>query len=250
MVNGPPTALQQKTGSKETVAGTEELVEGADVPLTGQTMSVTGDGLYTPPKKRSRAPLEQPLSAKQFKANSIQNARASPPEAVEDEEQVTLDSLKVQMPPRLQDDISGPTNPTIDKGENEIEHAHEEEPVLPYTPTKPLTETVEPRLPSTPSQLGLEAPPSPPKGLLFSSPSRRPKRKTRSGAKSSPLKPGAPIAAVEVVQTSNLGPRILVANSQPSAGTPLEVCNQSTNIPYVVHLMEILGRIADLALQR
>ena len=47
----------------------------------------------------------------------------------------------------------------------------------------------EPSLPSTPSQLGLEDPPEQPKGLAFSTPSKRAKRKDTSGGKRpSPLK--------------------------------------------------------------
>ncbi|MCJ1285576.1 hypothetical protein MMC26_004917 [Xylographa opegraphella] len=47
----------------------------------------------------------------------------------------------------------------------------------------------EPELPLTPTQLGLEVPPEPPKGLLYSSPSRRSSRRNGSSIKSSPLKP-------------------------------------------------------------
>lgn len=231
MVNGPPTALQQKVGSRGTVADTGDLIEGADLPLSGSTTGAMEDGTYATPQKRLRAPVEEPLSARQFKVKTIQDPRASPPEAVEDGEQFTRDPLDVQLPPRLQDDISGRAVPTIDEGENEIEHAIEKEPVLPYTPTKPLLESAEPKLPSTPSQLGLEVPPSPPKGLLFSSPSRRPRRKKRSDAKSSPLKPAVPSAVAEVAQTSSLGPRILVANPQPSTAAQSEGWNRSNDLP-------------------
>lgn len=47
----------------------------------------------------------------------------------------------------------------------------------------------EPSLPSTPIHLGLEKPPDPPKGLLFSSPIKRTRRKGTASLKSSPLKP-------------------------------------------------------------
>ena len=68
----------------------------------------------------------------------------------------------------------------------------------------------EPRLPSTPTQLGLEPPPEPPKGFLLSSPSRRPKRKIRNTAKSSPLKPRSSATeevTVDGQERSSLGPR-------------------------------------------
>ena len=50
-------------------------------------------------------------------------------------------------------------------------------------------ESGEPELPPTPSQLGLEEPSAPPTGLLFSSPTRRARRKRTTAAKSSPLRP-------------------------------------------------------------
>jgi hypothetical protein len=46
----------------------------------------------------------------------------------------------------------------------------------------------EPELPPTPTQLGLEEAPEPPKGLLYSSPSRRTAQKRSAKMKSSPLK--------------------------------------------------------------
>ena len=50
-------------------------------------------------------------------------------------------------------------------------------------------ESGEPELPPTPSQLGLEKPSVPPTGLLFSSPTRRARRKRTTATKSSPLRP-------------------------------------------------------------
>ncbi|MCJ1476953.1 hypothetical protein MMC13_005623 [Lambiella insularis] len=50
----------------------------------------------------------------------------------------------------------------------------------------------EPELPLTPTELGLEPAPEPPKGLLYSSPSRRAGRKKGIGSKPSPLKPRDP----------------------------------------------------------
>ena len=47
----------------------------------------------------------------------------------------------------------------------------------------------EPELPLTPTQLGLQVAPEPPKGLLYSSPSRKLGKRNGSSVKSSPLKP-------------------------------------------------------------
>ena len=63
--------------------------------------------------------------------------------------------------------------------------------------TSPITVSIqqeqddngEPDLPLTPTQLGKEPAPDLPKGILFSSPTRRARRKRVTGVKSSPLKP-------------------------------------------------------------
>jgi len=65
------------------------------------------------------------------------------------------------------------------------------------TPTSQLNAGPEPRhdedgdpeLPATPSELGLEPRPEPPKGLLFSSPPKKGERRRRGVHRSSPLKP-------------------------------------------------------------
>ncbi|KAG8529948.1 uncharacterized protein KY384_005429 [Bacidia gigantensis] len=67
----------------------------------------------------------------------------------------------------------------------------------------------EPSLPSTPSQLGLEAPLEKPRGLLFHSPSRRSSRRDRAQIKSSPLKEHASAERVLLL----LGPRVPLKNA-------------------------------------
>ena len=47
----------------------------------------------------------------------------------------------------------------------------------------------EPALPLTPTQLGLEEAPEPPRGLLYSSPLRKAAKRKGLGSKASPLKP-------------------------------------------------------------
>ncbi|KAL8824005.1 MAG: hypothetical protein Q9170_008274, partial [Blastenia crenularia] len=70
---------------------------------------------------------------------------------------------------------------------------HDQAVKVPSTPSRhepEYAEVGEPRLPSTPTQLGLEPPPRPPSGLLSrSSSSRKSKDRQRSGQKTSPLKP-------------------------------------------------------------
>ena len=72
---------------------------------------------------------------------------------------------------------------------------------------------IEPSLPSTPSQLGLEPPPEKPRGLLFQSPSKNSASGTRTSTQSSPLKPrhhSQPTAPLHDRIVSVLGPRVYV----------------------------------------
>ena len=82
----------------------------------------------------------------------------------------------------------------------------------------------EPSLPSTPSQLGLEAPPEKPKGLLFQSPDRRGARHDRRAAQRSPLKARDLPARTTVPQdriAALLGPRRDVDVSKTPKGEPV-----------------------------
>lgn len=91
-------------------------------------------------------------------------------------------------------------------------------------------ENDEPSLPSTPSQLGLEAPAERPKGLLFGTPSRRPKKKTASSSNSngpSPLKHNAETTnrVTEPAPFLDLGPRIWLPGEPepPLSATQVEL---------------------------
>ena len=79
-----------------------------------------------------------------------------------------------------------------------------------------FSEDGEPSLPSTPVHLGFEAPAERPKGLLFSSPNRRSKRKETTATKSSPLKPNdagpSPSLKTSDSVPCNLGPRIYISS--------------------------------------
>lgn len=72
----------------------------------------------------------------------------------------------------------------------------------------------EPELPPTPTELGLEPPPERPKGLLFSSPSRRARKKGGSSVKSSPLKPRDP--PPEKPPDNVFSPRLKAAPLEPA----------------------------------
>ena len=91
--------------------------------------------------------------------------------------------------------------------------SNDEDLVLYSTPTRRETivlEDNEPRLPSTPRQLGIEPPRSMPTGILSTSPNQKSERRRLSGTKSSPLKPKDVAPMQHVVETqdeSSLGPR-------------------------------------------
>ena len=102
---------------------------------------------------------------------------------------------------------------SVDNIHETTNHADNEKPALPSTPVKNAIheiEPAEPRLPTTPRQLGLEPPARKPTGTLSLSP--KPKRKLRrhSSIKSSPLKPKEAAAVVqqtvEIQDESSLGP--------------------------------------------
>ena len=97
------------------------------------------------------------------------------------------------------------------------------------TPTRHrAAEDDEPKLPSTPRQLGLEPPASKPTGILSISPSRNGKRRRAPSTKSSPLKPMNADLVKYVVETAferSLGPRpdlALASDEAAPALRPLE----------------------------
>lgn len=100
----------------------------------------------------------------------------------------------------------------------------------------------EPSLPSTPAQLGLEVFRERPKDLLFSSPSRRSRRKGRSSAKSSPLKPAdvppEHLGKEEKPSNADLGPRVYIANMPKPPPPPEEAL-----------LQEMQARLGDVEKQ-
>ncbi|MCJ1467456.1 hypothetical protein MMC07_006081 [Pseudocyphellaria aurata] len=200
-----------------------ESVEGGPMLSLGLGTTSNGEGSNLSPRKTRTPSMELP-SARQRQAEMAQDLRASPPEASANEEQIPFDTIPDHQTSGSQRTISEPMNPVIDTIEIEVEKADLSEPVLPFTPSKSVLKDTEPRLPSTPRQLGLEPLPSPPKGLFFHNTRRKPKRKKRSEVKSSPLKPIAPSPAIksaEFPRESGLGPRILVTNTlQPKATQP------------------------------
>lgn len=229
------TASQQKFQPVRILSDSRESIEeGATVPPDLGTLP-KGDGSHSSPRM-SQTPLTELLNARQLQATEEQDPRASPSEPARDEQKVFLDAALVHKAAGSQISISEPMNTTIDTIENETEQVDGPETLLPFTPTKNSLDDTEPRLPSTPSQLGLEAPPSPPKGLSFSGCNRKLKRKKRSKVKSSPLKPRDPSPAMKAVENSHvsgLGPRIPVTSTQQSKTTQPGGRKKKADRPYV-----------------
>ena len=196
-------------------ASTAERITGA--PFLG----TNGQGLHAAPRRRSRTPGKQSTPSNNTQLLPLSNARESLPaeergqrnrgHATDPEGQSPL-----PLPALTRVEVSGTNGaPTA----NESTH-------LPSTPTHSgipgqrsgmaFSEDGEPSLPSTPIHLGLEAPAERPKGLLFSSPNRRSKRKETTATKSSPLKPkdAGPSHSLKTSDSvsRSLGPRVYISS--------------------------------------
>ncbi len=190
-------------------------------------------GLLATPRRRSQTPGEEKELAKKRQSSMNPGPRASPPEEARDEGTASNGTSGAQHEPIAETGITlvpdsqpqVPSTPTQSR---------------PYVPTSGMGigEDGEPSLPSTPSQLGLEPPQERPKGLLFSSPSRTLRRKGRSSAKSSPLKP--PDVTPEHPNpkqkslVAKLGPQRYVANTPKPPPPPEET-----------QLLELQSRLND-----
>ena len=227
--------------------GTNRKVKpDAKTPSEGLETGMNGvekrQGLPATPRRNLKTPGEEPASTK--KGHIVMNAvpRASPPDEERDAG-TELPGESGQQEPVAEAAEIGSTGVSIDPGS--------QEPQIPSTPTQRrpqvptsgigVGEDGEPSLPSTPSQLGLEHPQVRPKGLLFSTPSRRPRRSRRSKAKTSPLKPPAvPSEQYQKHESSiaDLGPRRYIVNT-PKPPLP----------PEEAHLLQMRNRLSDLEKQ-
>ena len=229
------------------VDGTNGKVKSsASTPSEGLEPGMNGveerQGLPATPKRSLKTLGEEPASIKQGHVVVNRDLRASPPEEGRDA------GSKVSGENGQQE----PVAETTDIGSNGVSIVPDkQDPQFPSTPTQRRThvptsgigigEDGEPSLPSTPSQLGLEPPQVRPKGLLFSSPSRRPRRTRRSNAKSSPLKSRTAPSEQnqkQEVSIASLGPRRYIANT-PKPPPP----------PEVTHLLQLQKRLSDLEKQ-
>lgn len=190
-----------------------------------------GQRIFESPRRRSRTPERETTTSKKAKLSVMEDIRASPPEEAMEADIRVKDIQNV-----------GPQENSL-YGSHAQLHQMEIVGVIPTTepprsldtPSQPNLQgsllsmgqqEEEPSLPSTPVQLGLEKPPEPAKGLLFSSPSRRPKRIRIGRAKSSPLKPHPedPLQQSQRPESSlsSLGPRVYIVNTPSPLPTAQE----------------------------
>ena len=202
-----------------------------------QNIQSVGEGLSTAPRRRSRTPGRYSSPRKR----ASYDTRASPPEAAmeTDPAQGTLDELRRQEQAPNLAESSNSTAETAQMGplgtaEGEDLELHTiPRPFEGVAPGIGRNDDGEPRLPSTPTQLGLEPPPEPPKGILLSSPSRRPKRKTRASVKASPLISRGSATKEIIVDSqerSSLGPRIYYSNLQEATRNSNAASSTSNSI--------------------
>lgn len=203
----------------ERLAGCGILPGKFEVAASGRTEIVPENGtLGTLSPEANPHPL---LNGK-YQAAIAEEPRASPPASDTEKassapqlEQSTLEPGQLVLSAHVSNATSSGDRPV-----SEQEPSTEQEPELPFTPTKQPLDDFEPRLPSTPTQLGLEAPPTPPKGLAAATSPRKLRRKRQVVHKSSPLKLGDSKSTDKVDETpyvSNLEPRVPVVNIRRSA---------------------------------
>ena len=172
----PTTPTRELDGQYQT--GVTTMNARAATASPGRTTRSLGGGMSAAPRRRSHTPGRASLPMKTTGTTPEVNAAASPPEAAEEKIDTVQEIMDSQLEQELQDGAGrrGGRVANVDKAVN-----------IPYQ-----AEPEEPELPPTPTELGLEPPPERPKGLLFSSPSRRARKKRGASLKSSPLRPRDP----------------------------------------------------------
>lgn len=171
----PTTPGPQQSAGLDALEGPPTI--GAEATTPRRTTQALGGGISVAPRRLSRTPGLASSAAPVSKARPDAVIAASPPETAEDTPEVAQEVIDGQLESELQGSAGKPSTRNS-QPRDRIE--------VPAS-----ADQGEPELPPTPTQLGLEAPPEPPKGL-FNSPSRRPPRKKALGVKSSPLKPRDP----------------------------------------------------------
>ena len=243
---GTHSSVEQDSAISDRKNGIVVHVAGSDSEELNPVMNGVEkrQGLLATPRRRSRTLGESSASAHQDPCVTSPNPRASPPEEAREEGTAVNGTNGGQQEPVAEVADTGDPGITVVPDSQKPQLLSTPKQCGPYFPTSGMGigEDGEPSLPSTLSQLGLEPPREKPKGLLFSSPSRRSRRKGRSSAKSSPLKPSnvPPEHSYQKqkISVANLGPRRYIANTPKPSPSPEEA-----------HLLELQSRLDDVEKQ-
>ena len=250
----PPRSVSKKVhGSSEPgsvvadgMNGTARLV--AATPSKELESGINGgekeQGLRATPRRRSKTPGEGNASSNKGQFVIDPGPRASRLEEARDAGTAVNDTNGGQQEPIAEEADIGSSGITFVPDSQNHQLTSTPTQSGPYFPLSGMGigEDGEPNLPSTPSQLGLEPPRERPKGLLFSSPSRRSRRKRRSSVRSSPLKP--PDVPPDYQNqnreslVASLGPRRYIANTPKPPPPPEEA-----------RLLEMRSKLGDLEKQ-
>lgn len=229
----------EPSGIAGPVAGTasKELESGTNGVDKGQELRAT-------PRRRSRTPREVSASPKPGLFVTNPGSRASLPEEARDDGAALNGANGNRQEPVIEGTNIKSDGITVvpDSQNAQLLATPTQRGLLVPTSGIGLGEDGEPNLPSTPPRLVLELPRERPKGLLFSSPTRRSRRKVRSSVKSSPMKPlDVPQEHPNQKQKSlvaSLGPRCYIANTPKPPPLPEEA-----------HLLQIQNRLDNLEKQ-
>ena len=204
-----------------TRAGVAEPASTTERTIAAPFLSANGQGLRAEPRRRSRTPGKEYTPLKDTQLLPFPSSRVSLPAEARGQGNGVHATNPEGQPPLPLPSLTGVQVSSTNGAPPASESPH-----LPSTPTHRgipgqrsgmgFSEDGEPSLPSTPVHLGLEAPAERPKGLLFSSPNRKSKRKEMTATKSSPLKPSdngpSPFVKTSKSVPSSLGPPIYISN--------------------------------------
>lgn len=171
---------RQENGLVDRNKGTNTLFDQSGDPATALGKRVARDPKSEPTNRVTAYPMRNATRFAIANNELPKGPRASPPGAAE---------VASSSSPRGESNSSSP-----DEGHSSEPNGTRTADVI-KTPSKhsrhspEYTDDGEPRLPSTPVQLGLEPPPQPPSGLSLSSSSRKYRSRLTSVPTSSPLKP-------------------------------------------------------------
>lgn len=243
--------LYDDTGQNSIAAGVTDSTVGhvAGTPPEklelGSSGAEKGLGPLVPSRLRSPSPDDGKESAAQVQQSTNPDLRASPPDEALDKGTAANGMNGGHRDPVQEGADNGITGVPDSQISQHPSTPTQREPYVPASGMG-IGDDGEPTLPSTPSQLGLEPPREKSKGLLLSSPSRRPRRKGRSSAKSSPLKPPEPPSddptkhpkQKQKSSVTELGPRRYISNTPKPPPSPEEA-----------HLLELQSRLGNLEKQ-